>query len=64
MKKLQQDLQQTANDLENIQQNLAGHAVFLQHSIHARDAADVNRQMLRLQTTVEDLRVIAERIKA
>ena len=62
MKDIQQDLQKTANDLESISQSLAGHAVFLEHSIHAKDAADVNRQVVKLQDTVDDLRTIAERI--
>lgn len=62
MKDIQQDLQKTANDLESISQSLSGHAVFLQHSIHAKDAADVSRQVVKLQDTVDDLRTIAERI--
>ncbi|EPJ87932.1 MULTISPECIES: hypothetical protein [Pseudomonas] len=63
MKDIQKDLQTTANDLESISLNLAGHAVFLQHSIHARDAADVSQQVIKLQDTVDDLRTVADRIK-
>ncbi|OCR24011.1 hypothetical protein AFK24_16945 [Pseudomonas syringae] len=62
MKEIQQDLQKTANDLESISLSLAGHAVFLQHSIHAKDAADVSHQVVKLQDTVDDLRTIADRI--
>jgi hypothetical protein len=63
LKDILNDLQKTADDLESVYLNLAGHAVYLQHSVHAKDAEDVNRQVLMLQSTVDHLRTIADRIK-
>lgn len=59
---IQTDLQRTAIELENISRYLAGHARYLQHSVHAKDAVDVNHQIQKLQTTADDLRSVAARL--
>jgi hypothetical protein len=62
LKNIQSDLQRTANDLEGVSLNLSGHLLYLQHSVHARDATDVVQQIDKLQASVEDLREVAQRI--
>jgi hypothetical protein len=62
LKNIQSDLQRTASDLELVSSNLAGHLLYLQHSINTRDAADVVTQINKLQATAEDLRDVAQRI--
>lgn len=62
LKNIQSDLQRTASDLEHVSLNLAGHLLYLQHSINTRDAEDVVMQINKLQATAEDLRDVAQRI--
>lgn len=62
LKNIQSDLQRTANDLEGVSLHLSGHLLYLQHSVHAKDATVVGQQIDKLQATVEDLRDVAQRI--
>lgn len=62
LKNIQSDLQRTANDLEGVSLHLAGHLLYLQHSVHYRDATDVGQQIDKLQASVDDLRDVAQSI--
>lgn len=62
MKTLHDDLEHTADDLEEIARGLAGHAVYLSHSIHTQDARDVKARISGLQASVDDLRQVADSI--
>ncbi|MBC3948556.1 MULTISPECIES: hypothetical protein [Pseudomonas] len=62
LKNIQSDLHSTADDLEGVSLHLSGHLLYLQHSVHARDAKEVGQQIDKLQASVDDLRDVAQRI--
>lgn len=62
MKGIHDDLEHTADDLEEIARGLAGHAVYLSHSIHTQDARDVKARISGLNTSINDLRQVADSI--
>ncbi|CAM3867060.1 hypothetical protein D3C81_517320 [compost metagenome] len=62
MKAIHDDLQHTAADLERVSLDLRGHVLYLQHSVHQADAAAVLGRIAGLQSSVDDLRGVAETI--
>lgn len=63
MKGIHKDLQHTAADLERVALELAGHARYLQHSVHAQDALDVQRSINGLQASIDELRSVASNLE-
>ncbi|MNF80777.1 hypothetical protein D3C84_630270 [compost metagenome] len=62
MKAIHDDLQHTAADLERVSLDLRGHVLYLQHSVHQADAAAVLGRIAGLQSSVDDLRGVANTI--
>lgn len=56
LKDMQAYLKRTADDLERVSQQMAGHLRYLQHTSRASDAHDVNARIQGLQASAEDLR--------
>ncbi|NER59919.1 hypothetical protein G3435_07935 [Pseudomonas sp. MAFF212428] len=63
MKGIHDDLQHTAADLERVALQLAGHARYLQRSVHTQDALDVQRSINGLQASVDELRNVASNLE-
>ncbi len=63
MKGIHDDLEHTAEKLEQVATTLAGHARYLQHSVHAQDAADMQGRIAGLQASIDDLRDVAQSIE-
>ena len=59
---LQQDLMHTARQLEDLCRGLDGHARFLHHSVHRRDATTIKGKAQVLRGSASHLRNIAESI--
>lgn len=49
-------LKRTADDLERVSRQMAGHLRYLQYSARTSDAHEVNARILGLQASAEDLR--------
>ncbi|RRV05285.1 hypothetical protein EGJ27_19140 [Pseudomonas sp. v388] len=58
LKDMQDYLKRTADDLERVSRNLAGHMRYLQHSSRIIDAQDVNARIQGLQASANDLRQV------
>lgn len=59
LQRLQDDLLQTAAELDTLCQALDGHALFLRHSIHKADARTLDNQVDDLRDSAGELRGIA-----
>lgn len=62
MKRIHDDLEDTADGMERLARGLAGHAVYLQNSVHADDAVEVNERVSGLTDAINDLRAVASSI--
>lgn len=62
MKGIHDDLEHTAEKLEQVATTLAGHALYLQHSVHVQDATEVQGRIAGLQASIDDLRDVAQSI--
>lgn len=63
MKSIHDDLETTADGMERLARGLAGHAVYLQNSIHRIDAVEVNERVSGLKASIHDLRAVANTIE-
>ncbi|OLS62603.1 hypothetical protein PSEMO_25530 [Pseudomonas putida] len=63
MKRIHDDLEHTADGMEQLARGLAGHAVYLQNSVHAEDAVEVNARVSGLTDSVNELRAVASSIE-
>lgn len=63
MKSIHDDLENTAEGMEQLARGLAGHAVYLQTSIHRADAAEVSERVSGLNAAIDDLRAVASAIE-
>ncbi|MFJ4142972.1 hypothetical protein [Pseudomonas sp. NPDC089734] len=62
LKDIQEYLQQTADDLERVSMNLAGHVMYLQHTFHPTEVLEVSAKIEGLQASVQDLRGVVRLI--
>ena len=62
MKGIHDDLEHTADGMEQLARGLAGHAVYLQNSVHAADALEVNERVCGLNAAINELRAVASAI--
>ncbi|MBF8756312.1 hypothetical protein [Pseudomonas guariconensis] len=62
MQRLQDDLQHTATELEDAYRGLCGHARYLRHSVHGREAKAMESHAKSLQSSACTLRQIAQAI--
>jgi len=62
MKTIHDDLEHTADGMEQLARGLAGHAVYLQNSVHAEDAVEVNERVCGLNASISELRAVASSI--
>ncbi|MFD2641565.1 hypothetical protein [Pseudomonas japonica] len=62
MKIIHDDLEHTADGMEQLARGLAGHAVYLQSSVHADDAVEVNERVSGLNASISELRAVASSI--
>lgn len=60
MQRLQDDLQRTATELEDVYRELCGHARYLRHSVHGCEAKAMDSHAKRLQSSACTLRQIAQ----
>ena len=58
LKDIQEYLRRTADDLERVSLNLAGHMRYLQHTSRAKDAREVDEQIQGLQASAQGLRQV------
>lgn len=63
MKRIHDDLENTADGMEQLARGLAGHAVYLQNSVHADDAVEVNERVSGLNASIDELRAVASAIE-
>ncbi|MEG5263436.1 hypothetical protein TRP66_03910 [Pseudomonas sp. JDS28PS106] len=56
LKDMQDYLKRTADDLERVSRQMAGHLRYLQHSSRTSDAQEVNARIMGLQASADDLR--------
>ena len=62
MQRLQDDLQRTAAELEDVYRGLYGHARYLRHSVPGPEAEAMDSHTKRLQSSARTLRQIAQAI--
>ncbi|MBX8492814.1 hypothetical protein K5D56_00075 [Pseudomonas cichorii] len=62
LKDIQEYLQRTANDLEQVSMNLAGHVMYLQHTFRPTEMQEVSAKIEGLQASVQDLRGVVRLI--
>lgn len=62
MKRIHDDLETTADGMERLARGLAGHAIYLQGSVHADDAVEVNARVNGLNASIDELRAVASSI--
>lgn len=62
MKGIHDDLEHTADGMEQLARGLAGHAIYLQNSVHADDAVEVNERVSGLNAAITELRAVASTI--
>mgnify|MGYP003582292443 CR=1 FL=1 len=63
MKRIHDDLENTADGMEQLARGLAGHAIYLQNSVHADDAVEVNERVSGLNDSINELRALASSIE-
>lgn len=63
MKRIHDDLEHTADGMEQLAHGLAGHALYLRNSVHAEDAVEVNARVTGLQASISELRAVANSIE-
>lgn len=63
MKSIHDDLEMTADGMERLARGLAGHAVYLQNSVHHTDAVEVSERVSGLKASIHDLRAVANAIE-
>ncbi len=63
MQRIHDDLEHTADGMERLAKGLAGHAVYLQNSVHAADAVEVNERVNGLTASINELRAVASAIE-
>ncbi len=63
MKRIHDDLENTADGMEQLARGLAGHAVYLRNSVHAEDAVEVSERVSGLNASIDDLRAVASAIE-
>ena len=62
MQRIHDDLETPADGMEQLARGLAGHAVYLQHSVHAGDAVEVRARVSGLTDSINELRAVANSI--
>lgn len=59
---IRHDLRITAMDLESVMRDMSGHLEYLKHSIHQRDAVDLLSRVQGLDSSISELRRVADSI--
>lgn len=59
---IRHDLRITARDLESVMRDMAGHLEYLKHSVHQRDVVDLVSQVKGLDSSINELRRVADSI--
>lgn len=63
MKNIHDDLEHTADGMERLARGLAGHAIYLQNSVHFADAVEVTERINGLNASISELRAVASTIE-